>query len=330
MEALTWVEYTSLGLLLAALLAEWLHVRRTHRLGMLAFGLVGRPRRWVVLVPFLRALCVAALGWSLMSLLVVAPMSHGGGKEKKEEDKNYHRLLLVLDVSPSMYLEDAGPERDQDRRHRAFDVLRSVFERINIGQTRITIVAFHSKALPVVVDTKDMNVVRNFLNEMPLTWAFDPGKTDMLAGINEALKLAEDWPHDSTTLMLVSDGDNISDQGLNEVPKSIRDVMVVGVGDTQRGEFIDGHLSMQFVPELRSVARRLRGEYYNVNEKHLPSESLMTLARTIPGEEETEFDRRLVALILLTVSAVLLALLPVAMDIFGSPSRTLRQSRESA
>jgi Ca-activated chloride channel family protein len=330
MEAFTWVEYTSLSLLLVALLAEWLHVRRTRRLGLLAFGLGGRPRRWVMLVPFLRALCVAAIGWSLLSLLLINPMAHGGGEEKKVDEKKYHRLLLVLDVSPSMYLEDAGPERDQDRRHRAYDVLRSVFERIAVGQTRITIVAFHSKALPVVVDTVDMNVVRNFLNEMPLTWAFDPGKTDMLAGLNEALELAEDWPHDSTTLMLVSDGDHISDQGLNDVPKSIRDIMVVGVGDTQHGEFIDGHLSMQFVPELRSVARRLRGEYYNVNEKHLPSESLMTLSRTIAAEEETQFDRRLMALVLLMIAATILALLPLATDFFGSPVRTLRNARNTA
>jgi Ca-activated chloride channel family protein len=55
------------------------------------------------------------------------------------------------------------------------------------------------------------------------------------------------------------------------MPDSVRKVLVVGVGDSRTGKFIDGRQSRQDVPTLRQIAARLAGAYHDGNEKQLPS-----------------------------------------------------------
>jgi Ca-activated chloride channel family protein len=116
-----------------------------------------------------------------------------------------------------MQLQDSGPGAKQTRAQRATEVMTSLLQRIATDQVRISIVAFYTDAKPVVVDTFDMEVVKNALNELPLDLAFDVGKTALLQGIRQAAELAKPWQPDSTTLVVVSDGDTIP-----EVARSCR------------------------------------------------------------------------------------------------------------
>lgn len=162
--------------------------------------------------------------------------------------------MIALDVSPSMQLADAGPNRQQRRAQRASEVLMSVLSRIALDQVRISVVAFYNGAKPVVVDTYDLEVVRNIIQDLPLDYAFDLGKTKLLDGVREAANLARPWQPGSTTLMIVSDGDTVPDTGLPELPRSIAQTVVIGVGDAAAGTYIDGHQSRQDAATLRQLS----------------------------------------------------------------------------
>jgi hypothetical protein len=60
--------------------------------------------------------------------------------------------------------------------------------------TRITLVGFYTKALPILQDTTDKHVVSNILDGLPMAVAFEGGSTDLMAGIDLSLKLARPGP----------------------------------------------------------------------------------------------------------------------------------------
>lgn len=295
--------------------AEWQHARRCRRVARLAFGPAGKARAWTAVAPVLRVVAVTLLAWGLTQLWLLQPRAARPGQVP---EGGYRHLVIALDVSPSMQLKDAGPERRQTRMQRASGVLLSVLERVALEQLRVSIVAFYTDAKPVVVDTFDLEVVKNILNDLPLEMAFDTGKTSLLAGVREAAALAKAWAPGSTTLLVVSDGDSIPDSGLPEMPRSIAQVSVLGVGSARTGENIDGHLSRQDASTLRQLANRLRAEYHDVNEKHLPSERLAALAHQWPRRDEAGADRRKLALAGVAIGACLLAALPLALAFAGS------------
>jgi Ca-activated chloride channel family protein len=305
---------TTLGVMLLAALAEWLHARRCRRVARLAFGPRGQAREWTRVGPAVRVLACAALAWGFVTLLLVAPRA---AKSDLIPEGGYRHLVLALDVSPSMQLPDAGPDGKQTRAQRASDVLMSLLSRIATDQARISIVAFYTDAKPVVVDTFDLEVVKNALNDLPLDLAFDVGKTALLEGVREAAQLAKPWPPGSTTLVIVSDGDTIPDSGMPELPRSIQRTLVVGIGDARSGRFIDGHQSRQDLPTLRQLAGRLRGDFFDANEKHLPSTLLAALSQALPLRDAHERGRRELALAAVGLGGLLLAGLPVALALWG-------------
>jgi len=199
-------EPMALAALFLAGVAEWMHRTRLRRLSPLAFGPGGRPRAWTAAVPALRTVAVGLLVWGLINLCQLTPRLH---KAAADESGVRRHILIALDVSPSMQLKDGGPLGQQTRAQRAGELLLSVLDRIALEQARVTIVAFYTGAKPVVVDTSDLYVVKNILNDLPLDQAFEPGRTELLEGIRETFDLAARWPKDSTTFILVSDGDTV-------------------------------------------------------------------------------------------------------------------------
>ena len=99
--------YAALLVLMFSALAEALHTRRVRVAARLAFGPEGRSRGWTVIAPFLRCLSLAAFAWGL----AVTWQLHLAAKDgKPAETTEPTRLVFVADLSPSMYLKDAGPE----------------------------------------------------------------------------------------------------------------------------------------------------------------------------------------------------------------------------
>ena len=308
-------EWTALAVVVLAILGEWLHARRCERIARLAFGPAASARSWTQTAPALRVIAVTLLAWGMALLYLLTPKV---ARPALVPEGGFRHLVIALDVSPSMKLKDAGPERNQTRSARASEVVMSVLERIALDQLRVSIVAFYTSAKPVVVDTFDMEVVKNVLNDLPLDMAFDVGKTSLIAGVKESVALARSWQPDSTTLLIVSDGDTLPDTGLQALPPAISQVLVMGVGNTRSGQNIDGHLSRQDAPTLRQLATRLRGAYHDINEKHLPTAQLQELAKTLPMRDETGKGRRELALACVAFGATVLALLPLLLSLAGS------------
>lgn len=297
------------------LLAESLHSRRVRRLGRLAFGPAQKPRGWVALVPIIRPLAFGSLAGALALLMQLPPKVHQSATVP--ENKKRH-IVMVLDVSPSMTLEDAGPERKASRRSRARELMESFFQRVPMEQYLTSVIACYNGAKPVVIETKDLEVVRNILNDLPLNFAFTPGKTDLLAGLKEAFKVAAPFQPKSTLVLLVTDGDTIPATGMPQRPAAVSDVLLVGVGDTKSGKFIDGRASRQDSSTLRQMAVRLNGNYHDGNEKHLPSDLLSAVtARANPSPFE-QLTAREYALMTTGLSASIIAALPLLLHFFGT------------
>jgi Ca-activated chloride channel family protein len=169
-----------------------------------------------------------------------------------------------------------------------------------------------------VVDTKDLEVVRNIFGDLPMHYAFPAGKTDLFSGLIEAAKIAHPWQPKSTLLLLLSDGDTVPATGMPKLPASIADVLVVGVGDPRSGSFIDGRMSRQDASSLRQIAVRLNGTYHDGNQKHLSSELLSQLT-VIPRKTAFEqLTRREYALLACGLGGTLLALLPMLLHYRGT------------
>jgi Ca-activated chloride channel family protein len=295
--------------------AEQLHSRRMQRMAMLAFGPGKRPALWARLAPLLRIVAVAGLVWGMTTLFFLTPKVH---KISGIPEGEYRDLLLVLDVSPSMRLQDAGPDGKQSRRKRAADLLKSFFERVPMEVYRTTVVAVYNGAKPVVVRTTDPEVVRNILEDLPMEYAFRAGPTDLLTGLVEAAKIAQPWRPKATTLVIVSDGDTIAPTGMPKMPDSIAHIVIVGVGDPTTGKFIAGHLSRQDVSSLRQMAARLGGSYHNGNEKHL-STDLLQQVTAVQGQSVVDrWTRREYALMACAAGAGVLGLLPLLLHLAGT------------
>jgi Ca-activated chloride channel family protein len=309
-------------------LAEWIHARRVRRLAPLAFGPRLRPALWTTLAPPLRIAAATALAWALTSLALLPPKTH---EAKKTDDPNrLRRVILVLDVSPSMKLKDAGPDLTQTRAERASALLQSFFERVPMEQVRLSVIATYTSAKPVVVDTKDVAVVRNILTDLPLSHAFEAGQTNLFSGLTEAARIAHPWPRASTTVVVVSDGDTVPPTGMPEMPPSVSHTVLIGLGDPRAGQFINGRQSRQDAATLKQVAIRLRGVYHDGNQKHLPSDLLRDITALEAESAFKKLGRREYALAALAGSSLLLAALPWALHLFGTRYRPGRIPQPAA
>lgn len=306
--------WAAVGTGLVAALGEWLHARRCRRLGRLAFGPDSRPRAWTKLVPPLRVLALAGVAWALVTLLAF----EGSSRARERNAAATRHLVVLLDVSPSMEMKDAGESRSDTRRDRAAALLKSVMERAASDEVKITMACFYSDALLLVKECADRELIWNFADNLPLHIAYRPGKTDLVKSLNSAGEMIKDFPRKSATVLVLTDGDSVPDTGLKPMPSAVGELVFVGVGETARGTFIDGHLSRQNNASLAQLARRLGGHYHNGNVKQVPSDLLRKLTAPDERAEKWNVSLRTLAIITLVAGSALLCLLPLLLETFGS------------
>lgn len=309
-------ELSAAAVLLIVTAAELIHARRARRLAPLAFGPSLRPMFWARLAPLLRVASLTAVCWGLVTLMLLEPKIHRRGETLSESERKH--VVLVLDVSPSMRLQDAGPEQDQSRMKRGSAVMESFFKRVAMQQFRISVVAVYNGAKPVVIDTSDVEVVRNILGDLPMHYAFPVGKTDLFSGLEETVKIVRPWKPRSTTVILLSDGDTVPSTGIPRMPASVANVIVVGVGDPVTGRFIDGRQSRQDASTLRQIAVRLGGTYHNGNENHLSTSLLRKITKSEAEGKFEKLTKREYALLAVALGAIIYGLLPLMLELGGT------------
>lgn len=305
----------ALAVAAASAIAEWLHARRVARIARLAFGPSGRPAAWARLAPALRVLAMGLATFGAWLLLRHDPIEVA----VEPNPRAARQLLVVLDVSPSMNLSDAGPATPRIMRGvRAGEVLRGILDRLDMQDTRVSLIACYSDAVPMLRDSTDKELVSGLMDGLPLYTAFKPGETDLQAGIDEAFAMAKGWARRSTTLVVISDGDLSKPVNPGPRPASIADVLVIGVGDPNRATDIAGHASRQDAWTLKSLAARLDGRYHDGNARHLPREVLDSLTMISPRVSDA-LGLREIGLASLATGATLLAFLGPMLQWFGVP-----------
>lgn len=299
------------------LLAERLHARRTHTLRRLAFGADGRSASWTRFVPWIRALGVVLLVFGALTLMDFEPAA---GKQRLQS-KASKQILICLDVSPSMRIRDAGPDLPRIKRSRwAGEAIEPLLRSIGgqyANDTRFSIVAFHTSAVPVIRETYDKEVVLNLFDDMNLDHAFLPGTTDLQAGVNEALRFARGWARNSATLIVISDGD--SDAGLSSLlptPPSIAQTFVLGVGDPRSPSEINGHSSRQDASSLLLLATKLGGTYFDCNRSKAPPLATTGLRMQAPQAMTPAIERR-IGLWSIGIGGTLTGVIGHALLVFG-------------
>lgn len=298
-----------------AALGEWLHARRIHRIAQLAFGPAGRPRAWTRVVPPLRVAAIAAVAWSLITLVTFDNRT----RESRRGNNTDRHLVVMLDVSPSMLLRDAGDAGNLSRKERAAEVLKSVLDRLPDENVAFTVIGFYTESRMLVEQCRDRELVLHLASGTPFHVTYSPGKTDVLGSLNQAGKLIENLPRKSATLLVIADGDSLPSTGLQPLPSAVTQVVVVGVGDPARGSFIDGHQSRQDTANLGQLARRLGGRYHDCNFRPLPREAIASLTAEDPSASKWRLDRRTLALALLSAGTAALCLIPLLLATLGSP-----------
>jgi len=310
----------ALAALVIGLVAESLHARRTARVARLAFGPTGRPAAWARAAPALRVAGLALATFGATVLLRHDPIEG----EAVPNPRASRQLLVVLDVSPSMNITDAGPDRVKIMRGVwAGKILRGILDRLDMADTRVSMIAFYSKAVPMLQDSTDKNVLANLMDGLPLYTAFVPGETDMQAGIDAAFAMAKGWARKSTTLVVISDGDLSKPVVPRARPASIADTIVIGVGDPNRATMLAGHASRQDAWTLKSLAGKLDGYYHDGNTRHLPREVIERLTMIAPRVSDA-IGLREAGLLALGVGCALVGLAGPLLILFGAPRAYLR------
>jgi Ca-activated chloride channel family protein len=247
--------------------------------------------------------------------MTLVPQTVGGADVNPQQPRH---VVILLDVSPSMRLQDAGNDRQLVRMQRARDLIESLFDRVPIQQYRLSVIAFYDKAIPVVVDTKDIEVVKNCFTDIPLHYAFKGKQTNLFAGLEAAANLARPWNPESTILIVVTDGDTVPATGMPKLPASIARTLLVGIGDPISGKFIDGRQSRQDVSTLRQVANRIGGEFHNGNEQHISTAAIQRLTAQTGKKGFRELTLRDYALLTVIAGGAVLALLPLGLHYLGT------------
>ena len=237
--------------------------------------------------------------------------------------------MVLLDVSPSMMLKDAGESGAEMRTTRASAVLKSVLDRVPGDHLRFTAAGFYTETRLLVDDCQDRELILHLAGGTPFHITYQPGKTDLLKSLNQAGELMKDWERKSTTLLVISDGDSVPPAGLKPMPSAVSQVIFAGVGDPGHGSFIDGHNSRQDTATLSQLAHRLNGSFFDCNVRHIPNDTLAKLNAEDPSDAKWKTDRRILALITLAVSSTLLCLLPLLLEYLGSPWRPRCASAKS-
>lgn len=307
--------WIAIAVAVLVLLAELLHQRRIRRIAHLAFGPDGRPAAWTSIAAPLRVFAAAAATWGL---LVLASADPAVREEIPTREASRH-LLIALDVSPSMQLVDAGPDAEKESRAiRAGRIVQGVLDRLDASTTRVSLVAFYTDALPVLTETFDKEVVRNALDGLPMSTAFESGATKITEGVAKSLETARSWMPGTATLLVVSDGDELTSTAIPALPASIADVLVVGVGDPQQTMSVGGHASRQDTVSLKQLAARLGGVYHQGNTRHPPSGMLEDLTMIEPRLSDADGLREL-AIYASVAGVAALALLGPLLSIAGRP-----------
>lgn len=307
--------------LLPVLAALWSGARRRRALGVLA-----SPRHLRRLVPELgprgldgpalvrwlrrRAWTRGLLGGLAALLMAVAYLGPVRGHALVPVSTREIDVAVVLDTSRSMWAEDVSPNRLE----RAKREIGALFDAMR-GE-RVALIAFAGMARSVAPLTRDVDTARYFLERVSPA-DNRKGGTDIGAALRLALERFEDGRGSTQAIVLVTDGEDLTGEGLEAAraakERGIR-VHVLGMGTETGAKIPDGDGGFVVDPTadggpeevvtrleagtLRAIAEASGGIYLGAKGRVLPLEELYERAiasigdrEVIDGKERVPMDR---------------------------------------
>ncbi|HDH98529.1 MAG TPA: VWA domain-containing protein [Deltaproteobacteria bacterium] len=180
-------------------------------------------------------------------------------------------IMIAVDVSPSMLVEDIKPNRLERARREIMDFLKVV------QGDRVGLVAFSGAAFIQCPLTLDYAALEMFLNALQPDLIPVPG-TDLGAAIKIALSSFDFKAETDKVILLITDGEDNEDRGLEaarEAEENGIKIFVFGMGETSGGPIPagggkggfkkdkDGKLILSRLNEndLRKIASMAGGTY---------------------------------------------------------------------
>jgi Ca-activated chloride channel family protein len=171
-------------------------------------------------------LLVSALGFMLLALAGPRWGSHYQEVSRKGVD-----IMLVVDVSPSMLVQDVDPDRLERARREIVDFLKVV------QGDRVGLVAFSGAAFVQCPLTLDYAALEMFLGAVKPDLIPVPG-TDLGQALETALSAFDKEAATDKVVLLITDGEDNEGRGVEAARRAAAagvKVFVFGIGDTSGG-----------------------------------------------------------------------------------------------
>lgn len=168
---------------------------------------------------------------SAIGLMVIALAEPRWGSHYQEVSQKGIDIMILIDVSPSMMVEDVKPNRLERARREILDFIRVV------QGDRVGLIAFAGVAFTQCPLTLDYGALQMFLNILQPDLIPVPG-TDLGAAIQTGLSAFDFTSETDKVIILITDGEDNETRGLEAAKaaaeKNVK-IFVFGIGDTSGG-----------------------------------------------------------------------------------------------
>lgn len=244
---------------------------------------------WSVYLRFLPDILLGLM----LALLLVALARPQKTNEILERNSEGIDIMLVLDISESMKIEDLVPDRLEAAKQVALDFIKGR------GQDRIGLVVFSGEAFSLCPLTSDYELLNRFISEISYEMIQKPGTAIGLALGVATYGLTESTAK-SKVVILISDGENtagnIDPLTAARLAAGYRTkIYTIGIGKDGKvpvGRDLFGN--MQYAENtmdestLRDIAKIGSGNYYRAAD----NSSLMDIFSTIDKLEKSEYKEK--------------------------------------
>jgi Ca-activated chloride channel family protein len=222
----------------------------------------------------LRSACLLAA----LILMILALAGPRWGSHYQEVSQKGVDILIVLDVSRSMLVEDVEPNRLERAK-------REISDFISVVQgDRLGLVAFAGAAFTQCPLTLDYGALSMFLTSLSPDMVPVPG-TDLGAALQTAISSFDAASETDKVILLITDGEDNEDRGLQaarEAAKKGIKIFVFGIGDPSGGPIPsdDGKGGFKKDAEGQLLLSRLNEEGL----KEIASATGGTYVRSVAGD----------------------------------------------
>lgn len=190
----------------------------------LLIRLMGRYQRGRNFIKGILLIC----GLGLMIFALAGPQ---WGSQYQEVSQKGIDIMILVDVSPSMLVQDMKPNRLERARREILDFLRVV------QGDRVGLVAFSGAAFIQCPLTLDYAALQMFLNVLQPDLVPVPG-TDLGAAIETGVSGFDFKSETDKVILLITDGEDNESRGMEAAQKALEKglkIFVFGMGDTSGG-----------------------------------------------------------------------------------------------